>query len=186
MNDGSVAAKTSQGGLELEEAAGVAGGDDIGVERGDELGFAIAEGIGGFGLDQIVDSGGAAADGVFRDFGEFELGNICQQLAWLRADALGVLEMARIVEGYAEAERISWRAGRQLGQNFCDVLALCGEGFGAIGVVGIVAKQMAVILNIGAAACGIGNDGVDAGALERVDSFSSERESAFLFSGMNH
>ena len=115
MNDGSVAAKTSQGGLELEKAAGVAGGDDIGVERSDELGFAIAEGVGGVGLDQIVESGGATADGVFWDFSEFELGNICQQLAGLRADALCMLKMTGIVEGYAEAERISWRAGRQLG-----------------------------------------------------------------------
>lgn len=103
MNDRSVAAKTSQGGLELEEAAGVAGGHDIGVERCDELGFAVAEGVGGVGLDQIVDSGGAAADGVFWDFSEFELGNICQQLAGLRADALCMLKMTGIVEGYAEA-----------------------------------------------------------------------------------
>jgi len=35
MNDGSLAAKTSQGRLELEEATGVSGGDDVGVERDD-------------------------------------------------------------------------------------------------------------------------------------------------------
>jgi hypothetical protein len=50
MNDRSVTAKTSQGGLELEKAAGVAGGHDIGVERDDEFGFAVAEGVGGVGL----------------------------------------------------------------------------------------------------------------------------------------
>jgi hypothetical protein len=50
MNDGSLVAETSQGRLELEEAAGVAGGHDIGVERDDEFGFAVAEGVGGVGL----------------------------------------------------------------------------------------------------------------------------------------
>jgi hypothetical protein len=55
--------------LELEQAARVAGGDDFGVERGNELGFAIAEGVGGVGLREIVDARGAAADGSLRDFG---------------------------------------------------------------------------------------------------------------------
>lgn len=59
----------SKRGLELEQAARVAGGNYFGVEWGNELGFAVSEGIGGVRLHQVVDAGGAAADGGFWDFG---------------------------------------------------------------------------------------------------------------------
>ena len=90
-------------------------------------------------------------------------------MAGLAANTLRVLEMAGIVERYAHAEKISWGARREFGENFGDVFALCGKGLGAIGVVGIVAKQVSVFLYVGAAACGIGDDGVDVGTLEYVD-----------------
>lgn len=70
-------ALTGKGGLQLQKAAGVAGGYCAGVERGDELGFAVAEGVGGVGLHEVVDAGGAAANGGFWDFGELEAGNVC-------------------------------------------------------------------------------------------------------------
>ncbi len=54
--------------MKLEEAAGVSGGYDFGVERGDQLRFAVAEGVGGVGLNEIIDACGAAADGGFWDF----------------------------------------------------------------------------------------------------------------------
>ena len=53
--------------LELEDATGISGGDDIGSELQNEFGFAIAEGLGGVGLHEIVDSCGAAADGGLGD-----------------------------------------------------------------------------------------------------------------------
>ena len=49
------------------------------------LGLAIAKGFGGVRLDEIVDSGGPAADGRFGDFCEFKAGNACEQSAWLLA-----------------------------------------------------------------------------------------------------
>ena len=84
-------ALASEGGLELKETAGVAGGDDFGVERSDELGFAVAEGVGGVRLDEIVNAGGAAADGGFGDFCYLEAGNVREQLARLAANTLRVL-----------------------------------------------------------------------------------------------
>jgi hypothetical protein len=57
-----------QCGLQLQQASGIPGGHDVWLKRGDEAGFAVAEFGGGFGLDEIVDSRGAAADGRFGDF----------------------------------------------------------------------------------------------------------------------
>lgn len=179
-------ALAGQGGLELEQAAGVAGGYYLGVERGDELGFTIAESVGGVGLDEIVDACGAAADGGFWNFGEFNAGDVCEQLAGLAANTLRVLEMAGIVERYAHAQGISRGARREFGENFGDVFALCGEGFGAIGIVGIVAKQMSVFLYVGAAPCGVSDNGVDIGTLEDVDGFSGKIQCATFFSCVNH
>src|ERR1700746_1016122 len=80
--------------LELEGAAWVARGDYIGLQVRYEFGLAIAKGFGGVRLDEIVDSGGPAADGRFGDFCEFKAGNACEQSAWLLAHALRMLQMA--------------------------------------------------------------------------------------------
>ena len=81
----------------MEKATGVAGGDDVCVESGDELGFAIAEFRGCFGLDEVVDSGGAAADRRFWNFEKLNAGDLGQECARLRTNALRVLKMARVV-----------------------------------------------------------------------------------------
>ena len=39
-----------EGGLKLQNAAGIAGGDNVGSELRDKFGFALAEGFGGVGL----------------------------------------------------------------------------------------------------------------------------------------
>lgn len=179
-------ALAGEGRLELQEAARIAGGYCVGVERGDELGFAVAEGVCRVWLDKIIDAGGAAADGAFRDFCYLEAGNFGKQFTRLSADALGVLQVAGVVERDAKAQRISCGAWRKLGENFGDVLAFGGEGFGTFGILWIVAEQMAVFLDIRAAACGVGDDCFHIGALKCVDGFSRERQSAVFFSCMNH
>lgn len=78
-------------GPKLEDAAGIAGGDNIRFELGNEFGFAGAKGVGGVGLHEIVDSRGATADGGFRDLSKLEARNAREQSAWLRADPLRVL-----------------------------------------------------------------------------------------------
>lgn len=100
--------------LELEQAAGIAGDDDIGIERSDERGFAIAEGVCGGGLDEIVNSRGAATDGGLRNFEKLEAGDSGEKLARLRADTLSVLQMAGIVERDAQRQRMASSDGRQV------------------------------------------------------------------------
>ena len=89
-------------GLKLEDATGIAGGDNIGPETGNEFGFAIAERIGGLWLNEIVDSRGTAADGGFGDLRKFETGNAGEQSARLRAHALRMLQMAGVVKRHAQ------------------------------------------------------------------------------------
>jgi hypothetical protein len=42
VHDGNFVAGAGEGGLQLQQAAWVSGGDDVGVERRDEFGFAVA------------------------------------------------------------------------------------------------------------------------------------------------
>ena len=90
-------------GLELEDAAGISCGDDVGFQLSNEVRFAIAERFGSVGLHEIVDSCGAAADGGFRNLGELETGNAREQSARLRTHALRVLQMAGIVKRHAHS-----------------------------------------------------------------------------------
>ena len=55
-------ARSAKAAHELEETAGVGGDDGVGVS-GEQVGdFAVAELLGGFGLEQVVNAGGPAAE----------------------------------------------------------------------------------------------------------------------------
>jgi len=64
----------------------------------------------------------------------------------------------------------------QLGQHFRDVFAPGGEGFCALGVLRVMAQQVAVFLHGRSATGGIDHDGVDVGAIENVDQFPRKIE----------
>lgn len=94
VDNGSLLMLARERRLKLEDAAGISSGDDVGSEVRNEFGFAIAERIGGVGLDKIVDSCGTAADGGFGDLDKLKTWNSREQSARLRAHALRVLQMA--------------------------------------------------------------------------------------------
>src|SRR5215472_6047240 len=73
-----------EGRLQLENAARIAGGHDVGPKLRNEFGFATAEGFGCIGLNEIVDSCGAATNGGLGDFSELKARNARQQSARLR------------------------------------------------------------------------------------------------------
>jgi len=64
-------------------------------------------------------------------------------------------------------------------------LAFCGEGFGASGVGGIVAQEVAVFFDVGAAAGGVGDDGVHVGVFESVDGVACVGLRLGLFAGVD-
>ena len=88
--------------LKLEGAARISGGDDVGSDMRNELGFAIPKRFGGIGLNKVVDSRGAAADGGFGYLYELKAGNAREQSTRLRAHALCMLQMTGIVERHAQ------------------------------------------------------------------------------------
>jgi hypothetical protein len=171
---------------ELEETAGVGGDDRFGVS-GEQVGdFAIAELLGGPGLEQVVDAGGATAEGGFGDLGDFEAGDCGEEFARLEEDALCVAKMAGVVVGDAEWEWVSRGDGLEFGEDFGDVAAFCGEGAGAFGPGGVVAEKMAVLLHGGTAAGRVDDDGVDVGLLEEGDEAAGHGGGLIFQSGVDH
>jgi hypothetical protein len=68
VHDGNFSAAPCQRGLKLQQTAGISGGDDIHIQWRDELRFSIAQGVCRVRLDQIIDTGGTAANRRFRNF----------------------------------------------------------------------------------------------------------------------
>ena len=66
---------SAQSAAELEEAAGIGGDYGVGVGCEEVRDFAVAELLGGFGLEEIVDACGAAAEGGLGYLGYFEVRN---------------------------------------------------------------------------------------------------------------
>lgn len=162
-------ALAAEAGHKLEEAAGVGGDDGRGVGVEEVGGLAIAEFVGRFGMEEVVDAGGTAAHGRLGDLGDLEARDRGEEGAGFEEDALGVPEVAGVVVGDAEREGVAGGKGRKLSEELGDVATAGGKGAGALGPVGVVAEEMAVVLHGGAAAGGVDEDRVDLGLFEEGD-----------------
>jgi len=118
--------------LQLYRASGISCRDHIGFQRLDETSFAISDGVGSVRLDEIVNACGTAADGGFRDLGKLEFGDFRKKGPRLRSHTLCVLQVARIVKGHAEFERVALGTGVETRENFADIFAFCGETSSAL------------------------------------------------------
>ena len=83
MMNGYVVSCASQRRLELEQAAGITGHNYVRIYAGDMSCFAVAELSSSFGLDEVIDAGGTAADGRFRDLQDFKIRDSAQHGARL-------------------------------------------------------------------------------------------------------
>ena len=99
MADGDWFSMFLEVGLDLGETADIASGDEVGVGGEDVLGFLFAEGVGDFGLVDVVGAGGAAAEVGVGYLGEGGARDHFEQIAGLGGDALGVGEVAGVVVG---------------------------------------------------------------------------------------
>ena len=73
-------------------------------------------------LNQVVDPGAAAAQVLFGERQQLDARNLLQQIARLLADALGVGEVAGVVVGDAQVQRVARRARlAELDQQLVDV-----------------------------------------------------------------
>ena len=99
-------AGTIQRRLQLHQASGIAGGYSIYAERFNQCCLPIAKRRGGSWLHEVVDSGGTATDWRLWNFRDFQFRYLRQQLAWLRAHALGMLEVTGVVICNLQRERM--------------------------------------------------------------------------------
>ena len=101
MHDLELDAARGEAVADLEQAAGIARGDDGCAGVGDMVEFALEKFVGHFGLDEVVDAGAAAAPHRFGQRLEVEAGDFFEQFARLDGDFLAVAEMAGVVIGDA-------------------------------------------------------------------------------------
>jgi hypothetical protein len=94
---------------DLEQAAGIGADVEIGA-RGEHVSrLAVTERPRRVGLDEVVDPGAAAAQLLLGGLDELEARDRAQQRAGLLAHALGVTEVAGLLEGDAPLERVQRR-----------------------------------------------------------------------------
>src|SRR5437867_1113114 len=109
MNDRPVMPEPPAGGGDLQDASGITGRNDVGLERGDVARLPFAELRGRLRLHEIVDAGAAAADLRFSRRQQLDSRNRGQQRPRLRAYALRVREVTGVV---IDNPRLDWMPRR--------------------------------------------------------------------------
>ncbi len=92
----------------LEEAAGVGGDDGLRVGVKEMAYFAVAKLLGRFGLEEVVDTGGATTKRRFGDLGKFKLRDCGEKLPRLLMNSLCVTEVACVVVSDANGQGVAW------------------------------------------------------------------------------
>ena len=121
MEDLLTGAVDADASAELQQAAGIGGGDDGSAGGLGVVHFFGEELQGSFGLGDVVDSGGAATDFRAGQFHEIEIGNGAQKSARSFADFLSVEQVAGILVGDAEGKRFQFRGEAEVSEKFRDV-----------------------------------------------------------------
>ncbi len=154
---------------DLQEAAGIRRHQRIGPRRQDVRRLALPKFRRWLWRDQIIDARAATADIRLGWLGHLELGYLAKQRARLAGDALAVAQVAGVVIGDPRRNRMAWRAWRLAGQQFRDVAHLRRERLRPFSIGGIVAQQVAVLLQRRATARHIDRDSIHLRRLEGVD-----------------
>ena len=94
---------------DLEDAADVAGGDDLGAGGRDVVHLAAAEPLRHLGLGEVVGPRRAAADLALLERDQLQAGDHPEQLPGLAADLLAVAEVAGVVIGHLHRQRMRRR-----------------------------------------------------------------------------
>ena len=174
MEDLLIGAVERGSGSQLQEAAGIGGGDNRGARGLGVLHFFRQQFERRFGLSDVVDSGGAAADFRAGQFHKLESGDGVQKRARGFADLLTVEKVAGILIGDAQWKRFQLCGEAERGEKFGHVADFCGE-FTSRGKARLFRrKEMIIFFEGRATSGGIGNDGVKVPAKEDGEVFSSE------------
>lgn len=99
VQDANLGAGFVEAGLNLEDAAGVAGDDDRGAGLDDVMDLAALEAFGHFRFGEIVTARAAAADFGFREFDVVGAGDGFDEITGLACDSLRMSKMTGVVVG---------------------------------------------------------------------------------------
>ena len=135
-------------------------------------------------MREVVSSRGAAADFRVRQFHKIKIGNGAEESARSFANFLSVKQVAGILIRDAMAERIHFRGEAECSEKFGDVARFCGERAGLRVLRFVRRKEMLVFLERGAAARGVGDDGVKLFERKRGNIVSREFARGFAEAGV--
>ena len=130
MADRGAVADAAQACTDLQHAAWVAGGDELGAGGGEGFGLALANARGEFGLQHVVDACGAAAVFGPRVRHELEAFDLLQEPARRFTHALRVAQVAGVVVGHGDVARRGLLREALCVQELAHIAALLGEGGG--------------------------------------------------------
>lgn len=174
MEDLLVGAVDDRAGAKLQQAAEVGSDDGLRASGLGVVHFFREQFEGCVCLRDVEDSGGAAADFRVRQFHKMEIGNGAQERARSFANFLAVKEMAGILVGDADWKRFQSCGEAESGEEFSDVASLGGK-FACLAVLFLALRgEMMVFLERGAAAGGVGDDGVEVFAKKYGEILSRE------------
>jgi hypothetical protein len=126
-------ARLLQAGLDLQEAANVAGRDEIGVGLPNAFHFPRQESVRHLGLKHVVRSGAATTEIRLGQFDEAQPRDLRQDGPRLAADPLRVREMAGLVVGHRHRHGAQLSIPADVGQDLGDIADLRAEPCGEIG-----------------------------------------------------
>jgi hypothetical protein len=160
----------SGAGAKLEDAAGIGPGDGLGAGGADCLHLLPEDLSSHLPVRHVVDAGAPAAEVRGRHLPERQTWNRCQQLARRGANPLlAVREVAGVLVGGGKRQPAHPGIEPEFGQELVDVPDQLREARRRPGVSIVVAQQLAVLLQSGPAARGVGDHGVILAGEHRVD-----------------
>src|SRR5579872_2792231 len=169
-------------GRELHRTPRIGGRDDR-RPRGEYVtNFASTKSIRHRRFGHVVDSRAAATHRAFVHFDQTQSGDTCEQTSRCGAHALRVHEMTWLLIGDAHVEPTDARIGVHRVEHFDHVANTRGEGARAIAPLGIVGKEIGVLLEGASAPRRVDDVHVGTAAFEHFDiaarEFASERNLA--------
>ena len=171
--------------LDLEQAAGIARGDDGRAGGRDVVELSLEELVGHLGLDEVVDARAAAAPHRLGQRLDVEAGDFREQLARLHGDLLPVAEMAGVVIGDAGLRaRLPFSGARKSISTSHSLMSFTFSDHCAAflrGVLRIVLKQPVEMLEMRAATGGVGDDGVEIIEIEVIEQAARIALGHFVF-----
>src|SRR5207249_1172108 len=177
-------ASPSQPCLDLHQAAGIGGDDDLRVRSQDVRDLAVQERAREIRLRDVVGARTSAAHVGLHERNELEAGDRREQRPRLHAHALAVEKVTRIVICRASVDRSGHHAEAEVTQVLGRIAHTACEPHRAIGPRRVVLQEPAVLLHRGSAPGSVHDDRVRFRLLERHNVPAGQRTAPLAFSSM--